>query len=89
MAFILFDNFRVIGYIRNMEKEQLLDKIIFLTGYFKGIANVLRSSGNVDPLALSADFESISKDMALIQDTLIKLLYKEDEEEIPQEDEKE
>lgn len=62
-----------------MEKEQLLDKIIYLTGYFKGIANVLRSSGNVDPLALSADFESISRDMALIQNSLINILYPEEE----------
>ena len=72
-----------------MEKDQLIDKIIFLTGYFKGIANVLRSSGNVDPLALSADFESISRDMALIQDTLLKILYeKEESEEADSEDEK-
>ena len=70
----------------------MIDKIIFLTGYFKGIANVLRSSGNVDPLALSADFESISRDMALIEDSLLSLLYDEDEEpaEITEsEDEKE
>lgn len=60
----------------------MIDKIIFLTGYFKGIANVLRSSGNVDPLALSADFESISRDMALIQDSLLSLLYDEDEEPV-------
>ena len=77
-----------------MNKEQMIDKIIFLTGYFKGIANVLRSSGNVDPLALSADFESISRDMALIQDSLLSLLYDEDEDEEPveiteSEDEKE
>lgn len=70
----------------------MIDKIIFLTGYFKGIANVLRSSGNVDPLALSADFESISRDMALIQDSLLSLLYDEDEEPVEiteSEDEKE
>ena len=75
-----------------MNKEQMIDKIIFLTGYFKGIANVLRSSGNVDPLALSADFESISRDMALIQDSLLSLLYDEDEEPVEitgSEDEKE
>ena len=75
-----------------MNKEQMIDKIIFLTGYFKGIANVLRSSGNVDPLALSADFESISRDMALIQDSLLSLLYNEDEEPVEiteSEDEKE
>lgn len=75
-----------------MNKEQMIDKIIFLTGYFKGIANVLRSSGNVDPLALSADFESISRDMALIQDSLLNLLYDEDEEPVEiteSEDEKE
>ena len=75
-----------------MDKEQMIDKIIFLTGYFKGIANVLRSSGNVDPLALSADFESISRDMALIQDSLLSLLYDEDEEPVEiteSEDEKE
>lgn len=64
-----------------MNKEQLFDKIIYLTGYFKGIANVLRSSGNVDPLALSADFESISRDMALIQNSLVNILYPPDEEE--------
>ena len=76
----------------NVNKEQMIDKIIFLTGYFKGIANVLRSSGNVDPLALSADFESISRDMALIQDSLLSLLYDEDEEPVEiteSEDEKE
>ena len=75
-----------------MNKEQMIDKIIFLTGYFKGIANVLRSSGNVDPLALSADFESISRDMLLIQDSLLSLLYDEDEEPVEiteSEDEKE
>ena len=75
-----------------MDKEQMIDKIIFLTGYFKGIANVLRSSGNVDPLALSADFESISRDMTLTQDSLLSLLYDEDEEPVEiteSEDEKE
>lgn len=62
-----------------MDKEKLIDKIIYLTGYFKGISNVLRSSGNVDPLSLSADFESISKDMLLVQSTLIELFYPESE----------
>lgn len=60
-------------------QNKLFDKIIYLTGYFKGIANVLRSSGNVDPLALSSDFESISKDMQLIQDTLMELLESDDD----------
>jgi hypothetical protein len=72
-----------------MDKEQLFDKIIYLTGYFKGIANVLRSSGNVDPLALSADFESISRDMALIQNSLVNILYPEEEETTSEETEKE
>lgn len=69
-----------------MDKEQLFDKIIYLTGYFKGIANVLRSSGNVDPLALSADFESISRDMALIQNSLVNILYPEEEETTSEEE---
>ena len=72
-----------------MDKEQLFDKIIYLTGYFKGIANVLRSSGNVDPLALSADFESISRDMALIQNSLVNILYPEEEETTSEKTEKE
>lgn len=55
--------------------SEILDKITYLTGYFKGIANVLRASGNVDPLTLSGDFESISKDMLLIQNHLIELFY--------------
>lgn len=64
-----------------MEKEQVIDKIIYLTGYFRGISNVLRSSGNVDPLALSSDFESIARDMALLQDSLEQMLFPEDDEE--------
>lgn len=61
------------------KKTALIDKIIYLTGYFKGIANVLRSSGNVDPLSLSADYESISKDMLLVQNYIIELLYPEND----------
>lgn len=64
-----------------MEKEQIIDKIIYLTGYFRGISNVLRSSGQVDPLSLSADFESISRDMALLQSSIEDILYPDENEE--------
>lgn len=61
-----------------MEKEQVIDKIIYLTGYFRGISNVLRSSGNVDPLTLSGDFESIARDMAMLQSSIEDILFPSD-----------
>lgn len=73
-----------------MDKEELinviLDKTTYMTGYFSGVSSVLRSSGNVDPLALSADFASLAKDMQLIQDSVIKLIESEDAEEEPETD---
>lgn len=68
-----------------MEKEQIIDKIIYLTGYFRGISNVLRSSGNVDPLTLSGDFESIARDMSMLETSLEEYFYPEDEQNLEDE----
>lgn len=80
----------------DIKKDELtnviLDKTTYMSGYFSGVSSVLRSSGNVDPLALSADFASLQKDMKLLQDSILKLidLIDGDEEitneEIPEED---
>ena len=52
----------------------ILDKTTYMVGYFSGVSNVLRSSGNVDPIALSADFASLQKDMQLLQNSIIALV---------------
>ena len=36
----------------NVNKEQMIDKIIFLTGYFKGIANLLYDE-NEEPVEIT------------------------------------
>lgn len=74
-----------------MEKEELinliLDKLTFTTGFSKGISCVLRSSGQLDPLSLSADFESLAKDILLIQDSFINLVEKLEEENLEEDEE--
>lgn len=62
----------------------ILDKITYMTGYFTGVSNVLRSSGNIDPLALSSDFASMQKDMLLLKDSLVTLLLDEDDKKVEQ-----
>lgn len=73
-----------------MDKEELinviLDKTTYMTGYFSGVSSVLRSSGNVDPLALSGDFASLSKDMQLLQDSIIKLIEFEETDDTTSEE---
>ena len=62
----------------------ILDKITYMTGYFTGVSNVLRSSSNIDPLALSGDFASMQKDMMLLKDSLVTLLLDEDDKKVEQ-----
>lgn len=62
----------------------ILDKITYMTGYFTGVSNVLRSSGNIDPLALSSDFASMQKDMLLLKGSLVTLLLDEDDKKVEQ-----
>ena len=56
-----------------MDKEVLLEKITYWLGYFKGASNVLRSAGDIDPLALSGDFEDVKRDLGIIKQGLQEL----------------
>lgn len=56
-----------------MEKEVLLEKITYWLGYFKGASNILRSAGDIDPLALSGDFEDVKRDLGIIRQGMEEL----------------